>query len=121
MSQSSHVLSNLLFPEPPSAPPKPRPTVSGKFFYAGPTKLYLRGVTYGTFRPDGSGNDYGCSEQVERDFDIMSQNGINAVRLYTVPPSWLLDLAAQYGLYIMVGIPWEQHIAFLDTKKLRTG
>jgi ABC-type multidrug transport system fused ATPase/permease subunit/GT2 family glycosyltransferase len=77
-------------------------------------------VTYGTFRPDASGNDYGRPEQVAQDFHMMSQNGINAVRVYTVPPTWLLDLAAQNGLYVMVGMPWEQHVAFLDSKKLRT-
>ena len=44
----------------------------------------------------------------------MSASGINAVRVYTPPPFWLLDLALQHGLYVMVGLPWEQHIAFLD-------
>ena len=42
--------------------------------------------------------------------------GINAVRVYTVPPRWLLDLAAAHGLRLMIGLPWEQHIAFLDDK-----
>jgi beta-galactosidase/beta-glucuronidase len=40
--------------------------------------------------------------------------GINTVRTYTVPPRWLLDLAHQHELLVMVGLPWEQHIAFLD-------
>jgi len=44
----------------------------------------------------------------------MGEAGINAVRVYTPPPVWLLDLAWQHGLYVMLGIPWEQHIAFLD-------
>ncbi|GAG13541.1 unnamed protein product, partial [marine sediment metagenome] len=47
----------------------------------------------------------------------MAENGINAVRTYTVPPFWLLDTAYKHGLYVMVGIPWEQHITFLDDKK----
>jgi len=46
----------------------------------------------------------------------MADNGINAVRTYTVPPMWLLDAACRYGLRVMVGIPWEQHITFLDDK-----
>src|SRR6266545_3919819 len=45
----------------------------------------------------------------------MRANGINAVRTYTVPPLWLLDIAKWNGLYVMVGLPWEQHIAFLDS------
>jgi GT2 family glycosyltransferase len=44
----------------------------------------------------------------------MAASGINAVRTYTVPPAWLLDLAAQHGLRVMIGLPWEQHVAFLD-------
>jgi glycosyltransferase involved in cell wall biosynthesis len=44
----------------------------------------------------------------------MSANGITAVRTYTEPPRWLLDIALQYGLRVMAGIPWEQHITFLD-------
>jgi ABC-type multidrug transport system fused ATPase/permease subunit/GT2 family glycosyltransferase len=97
--------------------------VSGKFFYVGGSKLYLRGVTYGTFRPiEGgeSGSEYGRPEQVEQDFLVMARDGINAVRLYTVPPIWLLDLALRHKLYVMVGIPWEQHIAFLDSRHRRT-
>jgi GT2 family glycosyltransferase len=44
----------------------------------------------------------------------MKASSINTVRLYTVPPAWLLDTAQQHGLYVIVGIPWEQHITFLD-------
>src|SRR5207249_1080791 len=45
---------------------------------------------------------------------LMAANGINAIRTYTVPPRWLLDAAAEDGLRVMVSLPWEQHIAFLD-------
>src|SRR5439155_7426821 len=31
-------------------------------------------------------------------------------------PRWLLDLAQAHGLKVMVGIPWEQHITFLDDR-----
>jgi glycosyltransferase involved in cell wall biosynthesis len=44
----------------------------------------------------------------------MATCGINTVRVYTVPPRWLLDLAAGHGLRVMVGLPWEQHVTFLD-------
>jgi GT2 family glycosyltransferase len=92
-----------------------RPDVRGKFVYVGNRKLYVRGVTYGTFRPDG-GSEYGDERTVERDFAQMSAAGLNAVRTYTVPPRWLLDLAQRHGLYVMVGLPWEQHVAFLDDR-----
>jgi O-antigen biosynthesis protein len=47
----------------------------------------------------------------------MVQNGINAVRTYTVPPLWLLDTAHRLGLRLMVGLPWEQHVTFLDENR----
>jgi len=92
-----------------------RPHVRGKFIYAGDDKLYVRGVTYGTFRSGSDGVNFPTRDQVERDFEQMRANGINAVRTYTVPPLWLLDIAKWNGLYVMVGLPWEQHIAFLDS------
>ena len=82
----------------------------------GEEKLWVRGVTYGTFRPDESGANYPSPEVVEKDFSAIKSAGLNALRLYTVPPTWLLDLAAANGLWVMIGLPWEQHIAFLDDK-----
>ena len=75
-----------------------RPTVRGKFLFAGDNKLYIKGVTYGTFRPGNCGNEFHDAREVEQDFAQISGNGINTVRTYTVPPRWLLDLALQYGL-----------------------
>ena len=44
----------------------------------------------------------------------MRENGVNTVRTYTVPPNGLLDEALKHDLRVMVGLPWEQHVAFLD-------
>jgi GT2 family glycosyltransferase len=93
----------------------PRIDASGKFLRIGAEKLFVRGVTYGTFRPGPDGSEFQDPEKVERDFAAMSARGINAVRVYTVPPRWLLDLALRQGLRVMVGLPWEQHIAFLES------
>jgi GT2 family glycosyltransferase len=90
-----------------------RPTVRGKSLYLGSQKLQVRGVTYGPFSSDPSGGFEG--DAVERDFAQMAACGINAVRVYSAPERWLLDLAQLHGLHVMAGIPWEQHIAFLDT------
>ena len=93
-----------------------RPRVRGKFLFVGDEKFWVRGVTYGTFRPDESGANYPSADVVERDFAAIKNAGLNALRLYTVPPLWLLDLAAAQGLRVMIGLPWEQHIAFLDDR-----
>src|SRR5262249_14890635 len=54
-------------------------------------------------------------QSVQRDFALMAANNINTVRTYTVPPLWLLDIALKKGLRVMVGLPWEQHVTFLDS------
>src|ERR1041384_4255860 len=68
-----------------------RPRVRGKFLFVGAEKLYIRGVTYGTFRPQPDGSEVPAADVVERDFALMAASGFNAVRTYTVPPLWLLD------------------------------
>jgi GT2 family glycosyltransferase len=93
-----------------------RPRVEGKFLYVGDKKLWLRGVTYGTFRPTADSCEYHSPDVVEHDFAQMVAHGVNAIRTYTIPPRWFLDAAQQHGLYVMVGLPWEQHIAVLDDR-----
>ncbi len=94
-----------------------RPRARGKFIFLGDEKLYIRGVTYGTFRPGENGDEYPDPEVVEQDFAQMAANGLNAVRTYTVPPRWLLDTAQRHGLYVMVGLPLERYVGFLTDKK----
>ena len=91
-----------------------RVVASGKFLFEGEHKVWVRGVTYGTFAPDEHGNQFPTAAEIDRDFARMAANGINTVRVYTPPPRSLLDTALGHGLRVMVGLPWEQHVAFLD-------
>src|SRR5215208_1344087 len=75
-----------------------RPTADGKFLMRGDEKLYVRGVTYGTFRPNPDGDQFPEPEVVRADFAAMAASGINSLRTYTVPPRWLLDAAYEHGL-----------------------
>jgi hypothetical protein len=95
--------------------------VAGKFLVAGGEKLYVRGATYGTFARDPLGHAYPSRDVVHDDFHRMASIGLNSVRTYTVPPRWLLDEAHDAGLRVLVGIPWEQHIAFLDEPERAAG
>jgi glycosyltransferase involved in cell wall biosynthesis len=93
-----------------------RPRVAGKFLHLDGHRLGFRvkGVTYGAFKPQPDSIQFPTPERVAEDFRAMAVAGFNTVRTYTVPPAWLLDQAAQSGLRVMVGLPWEQHITFLD-------
>src|ERR1051326_1774287 len=93
-----------------------RPRVLGKFIFVGDEKLYVRGVTYGTFRPNDEGEEFPAPPVVERDFKQMAANGVNAVRTYP-PPLWLLHAAQRRGLRILAGLPVERSVAFLDYRK----
>ena len=99
-----------------AGPVTARPRVHGKFFRAGDEKLYLRGVTYGPFAPGEDAEPYDRVRTGE-DFARMAQAGVNTVRLYTPPPLWLLDAAADHGLCVLAGLAWEQHVAFLDDRR----
>jgi hypothetical protein len=85
----------------------------GKFLFLGEEKVYLKGATYGTFAPL-NGTQFPSPQNVTRDFALMVAAGMNAVQVYTPPPRWLLDSAWEAGLLVMVGLPWEQHLSFLD-------
>jgi glycosyltransferase involved in cell wall biosynthesis len=89
-----------------------------KFFFDGQTKFWAQGVTYGPFRPaDDDGIFFGDREKTERDFKLIRAAGFNLLRLYHVPPRWLLDLAREYGLRAIITVPWEKRVLFLDDRK----
>ena len=90
----------------------------GKFLWVGEEKFYIRGVTYGPFHPDPNGVSYPQPRVVEQDFAAIAANGLNTVRTYDVPPRWLLDLAEERGLRVMVGLQVEQRASFLDDAKV---
>ncbi len=91
----------------------------GKFLRAGSNRFLVKGVTYGTFAPDADGYQFPPLARIDEDFRLMAELGLNTVRVYTPPRRDLLDVAARHGLRVMVGLPWSQHIAFLDDRKLR--
>jgi glycosyltransferase involved in cell wall biosynthesis len=97
----------------------PRPLVGGKFFRVGGAKFYPKGVTYGPFRPGAGGQPFPERPETERDFDLARRLGANLLRVYHVPPRWLLDLAERNGLKLLIDVPWSKHICFLDSPAVR--
>jgi len=118
----ARVSAPLRAPAPPPLPSTPlscpRPVIRGKFLLAGEQKLYVRGVTYGAFRPDAEGNEYHDLDTIERDFAQMAASGINTVRIpHTTPPRSLLDAAHRQGLWVMVGLSAEQYLGYVIDKR----
>ena len=98
----------------PAPATQARPRVRGKFLFLGEEKLYVRGVTYGTFRPGADGQPFPDAVVVESDFAQMAARGVNAVRTYTTPPVWLLDRAWENGLRVLVGLSAEREVGYLN-------
>jgi GT2 family glycosyltransferase len=89
------------------------------FLVEGEEKFFVRGVSYGPFRPNRMGEFLPDKAVVERDFQLVQELGANTIRLYHVPPAGFRELAEDYGLRLLVGVPWAQHIRFLDTREDR--
>ena len=96
-----------------------RVRVDGKFFRQGNAKFYIKGVTYGPFAPNQRGEMFPDPAQAEADLLQICELGANVVRVYYVPPTWLLDLAWKYQLRFLIDIPWPNHLCFLDSPELK--
>src|SRR5215467_7147332 len=92
---------------------------AAKFFFDGDKKFFVKGVTYGPFKPDAEGYSVGLAEQVDADLALMREAGMNVVRIYHSPPCWFLDRCAASGMRVLVTLPWEKHIEFLRKRSTR--
>jgi GT2 family glycosyltransferase len=103
----------------PLKAPDLRPRAEGKFLFIGDEKFFVRGATYGAFPPNSQGHQFPEPPEVERDFALMRQAGINTILTYTVPPRSMLDQALAHGLRVVVNIPWMQYTCFLESQSTR--
>jgi glycosyl transferase family 2 len=84
-----------------------RVAVEGKFLRLGDRPFRVRGTTYGTFQKRADGERFPEPAQVLRDFRAMAQAGLNTVRTYGVPPKDVLEIAAETGLWLIVGLHYH--------------
>ena len=90
-----------------------------KFFFEGDRKFFVKGVTYGPFRPDAEGHYLGTPQQLERDLKLMGELGVNLLRIYHTPPRWFLDRCADANMRVLITVPWSKHIEFLRKRSAR--
>ena len=91
----------------------------GKFFRLGAEKWYAKGFTYGPFEPNAAGEPLPEPDQVARDFAHVADLGGNCVRVYHVPPPWLLAAARSTGLRLLVDVAWPKNLTFHDDAAVR--
>ena len=76
-------------------------------------------MAYGPFAPNAAGQPFASPEQTARDFAQIRELGANLIRVYHVPAKWFLDLAAEHKLKVLIDIPWNKHLCFLDSRAQR--
>ncbi|HEV2754765.1 MAG TPA: glycosyltransferase [Actinomycetota bacterium] len=93
--------------ESPAHVPNGAVRVDGKFLTLDGAPFHVKGVTYGSFKPRLDGALYPDRYQIKTDLVEMAAAGVNVVRTYTLPPPELLELAAEAGLRVLVGLDYR--------------
>jgi GT2 family glycosyltransferase len=89
----------------------------GKFLYLDGEKFFIKGVTYGWFPPEeNDGVPYPKPDVVRKDFELMKSAGINTIRTFDPPPEYVIKIADEYDIKVIVGI-WVWHKYIFDDPK----
>jgi glycosyltransferase involved in cell wall biosynthesis len=91
----------------------------GKFFRLGDQKFYVKGVTYGPFKPNPThGEHLPERDQIAKDFAQILDLGVNVIRVYYTPPKWFMDMAQDAGLKIFIDVAWPKNLTFVGDKEV---
>jgi GT2 family glycosyltransferase len=115
--ERSRPLASRPTPPPSAAATHLRVRSDGKFFRRGQERLRLAGVSYGPFAANDQGEPFPTPGQAQADLVQIQAAGLNAVRLYHLPPEWFLEQADALGLLLLIDVPWPKHLCFLDSQK----
>jgi len=91
----------------------------GFHFYKGNEKWLAKGFTYGPFAPLDCGDCYPDTKQLHRDFADMVACGVNCIRLYNMPSDRVVECASEFGLRLIIDIPWPKHLDVFDEVELQ--
>jgi hypothetical protein len=105
-------------PAPPSSSPAPavhgaHVVTAGKFLQlADGAPHFMRGISYGPFKPNSRGEPFPEDERLASDLRHIASLGFNTVRFTSCPRPVLREVES-LGLRLVVGIPWTEHVDFL--------
>ncbi|MBL9178677.1 MAG: glycosyltransferase [Verrucomicrobiaceae bacterium] len=83
--------------------------------------FFMRGVSYGPFRPNSRGEPFPEDGRLAADLRHIASSGFNTVRIYELPTQAVLRAAESNGLRLIIGIPWAEHVDFLADRALLRG
>jgi O-antigen biosynthesis protein len=84
-----------------------RVRADGKHLEADGRPFRVRGVTYGSFQRRNDGALFPESLQIKQDLCDIVHAGFNTVRTYDLPPPEVIDIAAELGLKVIVGLHYD--------------
>ena len=84
-----------------------RVRADGKHLSLKGSPFRVRGATYGSFVPRTDGELFPERWQIKTDLAAMAATGLNVLRTYTLPPVELLDIAAEIGMWVLVGLDYR--------------
>jgi GT2 family glycosyltransferase len=90
----------------------------GKFFRLGSDKFYVKGVTYGPFARNSAGEPLPERARVRKDFEQMLELGANCLRIYHIPPLWMMEMAQEMGLRLFVDVCWPKNMEFVNDQTI---
>src|ERR1043166_2270709 len=99
-----------------AAPVRSRVIVDGVHLSCDGRPFRVRGVTYGSFLPRADGVPFPVRETCRADLTAIADAGLNVLRTYTVPPPEILELAAETGLRVLVGLQYHDWRMLPETR-----
>src|SRR6266545_5649138 len=111
MTESVEVFATRTIPTPRPRPERlrvgpARVAVDGVHLSCAGRPFRVRGVTYGSFLPRADGAPFPAWEKCRADLSAIADAGLTVVRTYEVPPAEILELAAEAGLRVIVGLQY---------------
>lgn len=97
--------------------------VRGKYLFVDGEKFTIKGISYGNFDPTDTGTGTFFFDEVKTrvDFELIKKANFNTIRLYSKPPDYVITIAKELGLRIILTLYIDyvtKEIDFSDRKTI---